>query len=281
MKKLFTQKNPMMVVIVAALLALFVSATVFAAVEILKQSDPIPSGNAYGAYYDNSRSKVKEKEIVVNSKTISVTYVRTENLKNLPVSKRADSYGTYDVYADQNQTEYLFLLNSDIYCGYKMSNVGVATLQENAIEKSKALNIADDFLKKTRSNADEYTLLSCVYDELAGYYDIQYYLSVDGYKSDDIFRLWVDAKGEVTSFSEFNYNRYTEIDIATDKYAKADQKLADVVFKEANKVEFSVVDQYISINDSGDVVLVKVVDLKIPDGEKYIIQREMYVQPIN
>jgi hypothetical protein len=209
-----------------------------------------------------------------------MTYVRTENLKELPASKRADHYGTYDVYADDNQTEYLFLLNTDLYCGYKMRTVGVATLQEDAIEKTKALEIADTFLNELRNNGKEYTLLSCVYDELAGYYDIQYYLPIDGYKSDDIFRLWVNAEGKVTSFSEFNYNRYEKVDIAADKYEKADKQLSDIVAKETNKVNFTLADQFISIDDSGIIVLVKVIDLRIPNGENYFVQRELYVQPI-
>ncbi len=280
MKKFFSKKNPIAVVCIIILLVLSISATAVAAVEILEQSDPIPQGDDYGAYYDNFKSKVREKVIAINAETISATYVRTENLKELPASKRTDHYGTYDVYADDNQTEYLFLLNTDLCCGYKMSTVGVATLQEDAIEKDKALEIANAFLNELRNNGKEYTLLSCVYDELAGYYDIQYYLPIDGYKSDDIFRLWVNAEGKVTSFSEFNYNRYAKVDIAADKYSKAGKKLSDIVAKKANKINFTLADQYISIDDSGKVVLVKVIDLRIPNGENYIVQRELYVQPI-
>lgn len=280
MKKFFNIKNSVGVVIISVLLVLAISVSAVAAAEMANQADPGPQGDNYGAYYDISQEKVKEKIIVVNSEKISLTYVRTENLKELPIYKRADSYGTYNVYSDENQNEYLYLINSDVYCGYKMNTVGIATLQENAIEKSKALEIANRFLKETRANNTEYKLTSCVYDELAGYYDIQYYLPVDGYKSDDIFRVWVDAEGKVTSFSEFNYKRYSNVKITADKYAKANQKLTGTVSKETKKVNFTIVDQYISIDDTGDVVLVNVIDLKIPNGENYIIHRELYCQPI-
>lgn len=279
-RKFFTMAKTVRLVIILALFVSAISVSAVAAAVILKQSDPIPQGDYYGAYFDSSKVQDRGKTVVSNSERIFLKYVRTENLKELPVSKRVDSYGTYDVYVDENQTEYLYLYNSDVCCGYKMNIVGIATLQADAIEKSKALEIANEFLRETRVNYNEYQLASCVYDELAGYYDIQYYLPIDGYKSDDIFRVWVDATGKVTSFSEFNYKRYDNIKVRAEKYAKADQKLAGVVTKNTENSNFTIVDEYISINDSGDVILIKVVDLKIPNGDNYFTKRELYSQPI-
>lgn len=280
MKKFFSVKKPVGLALISLLIVLTVSVSAVAAVEILKQSDPVPEGDAYGAYYDNSKGKILERVLQVDSQNITLKYVRTENLKENPASKRADNYGTYDVYVDTNQTEYLFLLNSDIYCGFKLSTVGVATEKENAISVDDAMKVANDFLMVSRSNYRDYKLISCEYSELAGYYDIQYYLPIDGFKSDDIIRLWVDAQGNVTSFSQFNHQRYDRIKIDPEKYAQADKKLVEEISTQTHKANLSVVDSYISIDDAGNVVLIKVIDLEIPNGNSSVIRRELYVQPI-
>lgn len=279
MKKIFSTKKSI-IVLISLLIFLAFSAFSVAAIEIFKQSDPVPKGDNYGAYYDDAKFENKVRTIEVNSEKITLKYVRTENLKEKPVSKRADSYGTYDVYMDDNQTEYLYLLNSDVYCGFKLSTVGVATPQENAIIEAEALAIASSFLKDMRSNSADYKLMSCVYDELAGYYDIQYYLPINGYKSDDIFRLWVDAKGKITSFSEFNYKRYSNVNISQKKYAEANRELTEKISNETKNLGISVTDSYISIDESGNIILVKVIDLKIPNGNNYVTRREVYSQPI-
>lgn len=279
MKKFFATKAIRLILILLLTILIF-SVSVVVVAEVFKQSDPVPNGNAYGEYYDNSKGKTLEKVLQLDSQKITLKYVRTENLKENPTSKRADNYGTYDVYVDTNQTEYLFLLNSDIYCGFKLSTVGVATEKEKAISKDDAMKVANDFLTASRSNFSDYELISCEYSELAGYYDIQYYLPIDGFKSDDIISLWVDAQGNVTSFSQFNHQRYDRIKIDPEKYARADKKLVEEISTQTYKANLSVVDSYISIDDAGNVVLIKVIDLEIPNGNTSVIRRELYVQPI-
>ncbi len=280
MKKIFSIKKPIGLILISLLIVLSVSVSVVAAAEILKQSDPVPEGDNYGAYYDDSKGKIMERVMEVDSKKITLKYARTENLKEQPASKRADDYGTYDVYIDDSQTEYLYLLNSDVYCGFKLSSVGIATEKEKAVSQEEALEVANDFLMANRGNYRDYKLISCEYSELAGYYDIQYYLPISGYKSDDIIRLWVDAQGKVTSFSEFNYKRYEHIKVDPEEYAKADKKLAETIATQTQKANLSVVDSYISIDDSGNIILVKVIDLRIPNGKTFVVRREKYVQLI-
>lgn len=282
MKKIFSIKKTIGLVLISLLIVLAFSVSAFAAVEIFKQSDSTPEGDEYAAYYDGSKGKIMERVLEVDSQKTTLKYVRTENLKENPVSKRADSYGTYDVYADDSQTEYLYLLNTDIYCGFKLSNVGVATEKEKAISQEDALEVTNKFLKANRDNYRDYKLISCEYSELAGYYDIQYYLPISGYKSDDIIRVWVDAQGKVTSFSEFNHKRYDRVKIDPEKYSRADKKLEKTIATQTHKTNsnFNIVDSYISIDDSGNVILVKVIDLKIPDDETFVVRREQYVQLI-
>lgn len=282
MLKLKTKALSMLlcIVLISLLIVLVFSVSAFAAVEILKQSYPVSDGDEYGAYYDDSKGKIMERVLEDDSQKTTLKYVRTENLKENPVSKRADSYGTYDVYADDSQTEYLYLLNTDIYCGFKLSNVGVATEKEKAISQEDALEVTNNILKANRDNYRDYKLISCEYSELAGYYDIQYYLPISGYKSDDIIRVWVDAQGKVTSFSEFNHKRYECVKIDPDKYSQANKKLDETIATQTQKTNLNVVDSYISIDDSGNVILVKVIDLKIPNGETFVVRRELYIQLI-
>lgn len=278
MKKLFTGGKTVGVVIVLVLTLLWASLSAGAEVKITKQPDPAPAGDAYGAYYDEAKAKTKERSAVIDSEKTALTYVRTENLREVPASERADHYGTYDIYVDEKQTEYLYLLDTDVCCGFKMSEVGTATPQQEAVSQEKAMAIANEFLETTRSNSEAYELLSCVYNELGGYYDIKFYFPVSGYKSDDIFRLWVNAQGEITSFSEFNYKRYDNLTITAEQRLEAARQINKIRSNDAQKI--SVVDTYISINDSGEVVLVEVVDITILDGEDSITLREMYEQPI-
>lgn len=280
MKKVFLTKKSRCVALIAVLVLLAVSATVFATFEVGKQPETSADGENYGAYNDSDDEKAFEKKLFVGTKTITLKYLRTENLKENPVAKRADSYGTYDIYVDDEQTEYMYLLNSDIYCGFKLNVVGTTTEKDKAISEDKALSIAEDFLTNNRANHSNYVFESCEYSELAGYYDIRYYLPISGYKSDDVIRIWVDAQGKVTSFSEFNYLRYERLIIDTEKYTEADKKLIEFVDTQANKTNYTVVDAYISIDNSGRTVLIKEVDFTITTNGETFIQRKRFSQEI-
>lgn len=263
-----------------ALIVLLISGLAVAAVAVGKRSDLVPGGDAYGSYYNNEARRAAEKSITIDSKNIRLKYVRTENLKEKAAARRADNYGTYDVYVDDVETEYLYLLNSDIYCGFKMAEVGEATAKSEAIAEETALNISEEFLMANRGNYTEYELMSCQYSELAGYYDIQYYLPINGYKSDDIIRLWVNAEGEVTSFSEFNYKRYENIEIDAAKYAKAESKIDRSIAGLARDSDIEVADTYVSLDDSGKLILTKVVDVKAAGNSVVTVQTETYVERI-
>ncbi len=268
------RKSKAIVILISLLIFIICAFSISVVANYFKKSDPIPEGDAYGAYYDDSASKIKEKNIKFDSEEITLKYIRTENLKEKPVAKRADSYGTYDIYTDNNQTEYLFLLNTDVCCGFKMSTVGVATLAKDAVSREEALSISNEFLQKMRTNNGNYELKSCVYSDLAGYYDIEYSFSTCGYKTDNVFRVWVNAQGEVTSFSEFNYMRYDNLNIDAKKYASAFNKLDSAMSKAVKNTDFEIIDEYISIDDSGKLILVRDINADSADD---IIQ---CVQPI-
>lgn len=280
MKKQFTLKRPLRtaLILIAAVTAAAAAAAV--AADVIKKSDPVPDGDDYGAYIDTAKNKVLEKTAEIQGERVQLTYARTENLKEQRVSKRADCYGTYDVYTDSSENEYLYLFNSDLYCGYKQAAPVMPAYKADAVPEEQALKTAESFLKSLRSNGSDYELSSCVYDELAGYYDIEYALPVSGRKTDDIFRVWVDSKGQIASFSEFNYQRYDNLRVTEKQYAKAEEKLRKKIAAETDGAEYTVADTYLSVSDKGKTVLVMAVEYKIPVGNGMTTEREEFSQPL-
>ncbi|MBO4651843.1 MAG: hypothetical protein J5649_00830, partial [Lachnospiraceae bacterium] len=135
-----------------------------------KRSEPVPDEDAYGAYYDDSENKAITRAVNNGTNLITVYYVRTENLRNVSVSSRDDSYGTYDVYADEENTEYIFLYNTNLLCGMRKINVGSID-RENVISENSAIAIAETWIRNNKSNGCDYVYDSCVYEESGGYYD--------------------------------------------------------------------------------------------------------------
>lgn len=281
-KKYYTIERRNIMKKIVALLSLAImllcSTAFIAEAEVKKESEPMPEATAYGSYYDQSSQKAMKKSVTLDSKRIDLTYVRTENLKDAPLDKRSDSFGTYDVYVDANNKEYLYLINTETLCGFKNENIGCFTPQGEAIVESKAKEIALNFLNKYNTAKLNYIFMSCVYDELAGIYDIQYCYIINGYKTDDIFRIWVNAKGEIASFSAFNYGRYKNTAINENDVETAQNKTLKQINDSKNNVQFKIVDSYITITDSGKIALVQVVDYTNSMGENYTTYREAITQ---
>ena len=244
-----------------------------------KRSDPVPDEDAYGAYYDDSENKAITRAVNNGTNLITVYYVRTENLRNVSVSSRNDSYGTYDVYEDEEGTEYLFLYNANLLCGMRKSSVGSQT-RENAIDESQAIAIAEEWIRSKKRNGNDYVFDTCVYEESGGYYDIMFYLPIEGYKSDEIVRLWIDLQGNINAYSDFNQNRYGMVSVTPEKLAEAQRKLMDLLetkYADSGK-EVEVNSTYVSKNDAGETVLVMMVVIKEPD--EGIMYGELFEQPI-
>lgn len=266
--------------IIALVILVIVAVAAIVIVDALKKGGSEPKDNAYTSYYDDSGDKEMEKTVSLGSEEISIKYVRTENLKEQPLSKRADSYGTYDVYADAEGTEYLYLVNSNICCGFRKDDTGAAMDEDEAISEAEALAVADEYLSQNRENKDEYNMFSCEYSEQLGYYDIKYYRQACGYKTDDILKIWVNAEGSITAVSEFNYKRYDDLSISKEQYEKADSTLVNTIANDKKSSNKEVVDTYISMDDSGRVVLVKQVNIELASGDGTVTQSELFSQPV-
>lgn len=81
------------------------------------------------------------KQATLNGKSSgTLTYKETMN--------RSDNYGTYDVYADENGNEYVYLLNSDTLCGYKAKDAtDIMDYTGKAVTKDMARETADAFMQ--------------------------------------------------------------------------------------------------------------------------------------
>ncbi|MBO4653680.1 MAG: hypothetical protein J5649_10235, partial [Lachnospiraceae bacterium] len=156
--------------------------------------------------------------------------------------------------------------------------------RENVISENSAIAIAETWIRNNKSNGCDYVYDSCVYEESGGYYDIQFFLPVQGCKSDDIVRLWVDLQGNINAYSDFNQNRYSMIMFTPEMYANAQMILAerlDTMYTDCVK---EVYNTYVSKNDAGETVLVMEVLIKQPicfEGSLfYSTFGERFEQPI-
>lgn len=269
-------KSKKMVLMCLLIISLIFGGTAIASSIIdQKNKENADDGSDYSAYLDNSEAKERIKNIQVGKESISVSYVRTENLKEKPVSQRKSLYGTYDVFVDSEGTEYLYLINTKLFCGYKKPVVGIPLPLDDAISKETATQICEKYIKENRDSYKSYRLSSCFYDERGGYYDCEYSLYLSEIKTDDVLRVWVDSEGHLTAVSEFNRERYDKCSVTIQQCTEARKKAIDE-FNRAKKCnDYAEVDCFLSQNDDAEWIYVIVLDVKIPcDKDMYVVQRE-------
>lgn len=274
--------NKRMIAICGFILLLVLGGTAIAATKITQKSkENSNDGSGYSAYYDKAAEKNKSKTIQVGDKTVDVSYVRTENLKEKAVTQRKSKYGTYDVFVDNAGTEYLYLCDSELFCGFKRSEVGVANPINEAISETVAIRTCQKYIEENRDNSKDYKLTECFYDERGGYYDAQYSFYVNNVKTDDVLRIWVNAEGHITAISEFNRERYAHCNVTAQKCADARQRVIDKLKKTKADSDYVEVDCFLSQNDDAEWIYVIVVDIKVMcDKDAYVVQRQRIEQNI-
>lgn len=275
-------KSKRIIVFLGVILMLVLGGTAVAATKVMQKSiDNIDDGSMYTSYHDDSETKERIKNICFEGKNISISYVRTENLKEKPVSQRKSSYGTYDIYVDDEETEYLFLMNTELFCGYKKSVVGIPLPQNEAILEEDATQLCENYIEENRSNSNDYRLSDCFYDERAGYYDCEYSLYWNDVKTDDVLRIWVNSEGVLTAVSEFNRERYALCNVTVQKCAEARKRAIDEFSVSNPDVDYAEADSFLSQNDEAEWVYVIFIDIKVPcDKGTYVVQRERLEESI-
>lgn len=212
----------------------------------------------------NEKAKKSIKVKYLDQK-IEVEYVRSENLSdNLP-EKRKDMYGTYDIYVDKNNNEYYMLGNDqNTLCGVKMKKIDGDN--QTPISEEEALAIAEAYLKAVIDKKHTYELTSCEIPKDRMYYEIMFVKSIKGLKTNDVVRLWINFDKEVCAFSAFNRGRYDNVNLKNNVALVAPQKGKEKVADILSSENFSIVDQYLSKNDEGQMVMVSVIEYSLTDG---------------
>lgn len=247
MKKIIT-------ICIICLLALSLSITgVYAISELTKNDLKSPVvADSYGIMIDKEKAD-NIFEVDIFGEKRSVNYKETFNQSNMPVDKRSDTFGTFDIYVDNNQNQYIYLYNSSILCGYKKNTVyGDYLAQDKAINEDTAKETCDNFLLKAITNDQTYVFDNIYYDEREAVYIVEYVSFIDSVKTDDKCILWITANGDIGAYSMFNNNRYL-------KYSdiKIDIEKIDSQFKgKTSKENYKLNNNYITLDDNGKLVMV-------------------------
>lgn len=191
------------------------------------------------------------KQVTLNGKSSgTLTYKETMN--------RSDNYGTYDVYADESDNEYVFLLNSDMLCGYKEGSTAESIDKVYAgqgITEEKAKEISDSFVTLTLGqDSRQYRFKEITLSDINTYY-VTYSFYLGGVQTDDECVVWVDAAdGIISAWHAFNRGRY-------DGYANRNLSTSAAKAKLEEQIPlvkspgYEIFDQYITKTDDGRLVM--------------------------
>ena len=256
------KKTKVIICIVSAVALVLIASIVTATIVSNAQKRNDPNGAFDDKKKDGRTVTVSESGIVEKA-----VYSHTENTKNAEVEARADAYGTFDVYTGESGTDYFFLYNTDTICGFLNYKYSVT---EKPIEKDAAAAIADGYLREKRAGQGEYKLTKSYVQPLSGgegvdYYAFIYSYFVSGYKTDDQFRVWVNAEGGIKSYAEFNYGRYAGMKVEENAYNDAKKWIDSALAGGNGEFEVLDVDYYLRYDDNGDVELVADFTMSFPD----------------
>lgn len=188
----------------------------------------------------------------------NLVYKETNNQKELPVSERADRYGTYDIYTDEDQNQYIYLTNSDLFCGFlKTETVQEANDTARNLSELDARGIADAYiLEILGEDQREYTFEKIRYDQTNFYY-VTYVSYLGDVKTDDECVIWVRASnGDIAACSMFNrgrYDAYRNEDFSVQNHLTRPQAMQGQQKKDFN--DYEILDKYITLSDSGKLVM--------------------------
>ena len=164
------------------------------------------------------------KIMLVYSNTENYTQKDRESGRLFP-AERPDNYGIYDMYTDEQGSEYRFLYNTDILCGMTCK---VEVDPEIHINKDQAAEMAKEYLFTVfpKEAVDAYVLESCAEYEYSPEYSITFYKPLGGYKTDDEIDIRMYTDGRVISFSAPKFSRYDRFQDAADKIDREKNRIA-------------------------------------------------------
>lgn len=209
--------------------------------------------------YGSSMELLKQnstKQVTLNGKNSgTLTYKETMNRRDAPAFSRNDNYGSYDVYADEDGNEYVYLLNSDMLCGYKAKDAtDIMDYTGKAVTNDIARKTADAYMESVFGNdAQKYRFESIEVQDTVFYVDYCFYL--DGTKTDDQVTLWIrTTDGAVSAWHAFNRGRYDGYANRNLSASAAKAKLEEQI-PLVKSADYEIFDQYITKTDDGRLVM--------------------------
>lgn len=212
--------------------------------------------------YGRSMELLKQnstKQVTLNGKNSgTLTYKETMNRSDAPAFSRSDSYGSYDVYADDTDNEYVFLLNSDMLCGYKEGSTAQSidkVYAGQSVTEEQAKGIADRFVSMTLGNdSRQYKFKEITLSDINTYY-VTYSFYLDGIQTDDECVVWVEAAdGNISAWHAFNRGRYDGYANRNLSASAAKAKLEEQI-PLVKSADYEIFDQYITKTDDGRLVM--------------------------
>lgn len=197
------------------------------------------------------------KQATLNGKSSgTLTYKETMNRSDAPVNRRSDIYGTYDVYADEDGNEYVFLLNSDLLCGYKAQDSYEEMLSSgSAVSQEEAKTAADSYVASVLGDDSIQYIFQDITLTQGNIYYVTYAFCLNGIKTDDDCVVWVrSSDGTIAAYHAFNrgrYDGYTSRNLSTSAArAKLEEQIPIV-----KSADYEIFDQYITKTDDGRLVM--------------------------
>lgn len=269
--------------ILLLMLVLLLSTLIASAGFIGEGGKELYADDSNNGFFINEKAE-RTRQITRNNEISDVKYVNTLNMSNKLPGNRKDSFGTYDIYLDEQNTEYLFVYNTDILCGIKDENMSLPFDSEKCISQQSAILTSEEYLNKLYGcdMIKSYIFNTCSYDERAGLFNVRFYKPLGSYKTDDEIIVWVRSDGSVAAFSAFNINRYDEY---SDSASRIDAAIKsggtlEAQAKRKNIYNFRVKESYITLNDDGNLAYVSKIEYDIYSGTNIIQDCEKIEQVI-
>lgn len=181
--------------------------------------------------------------IDVNEKE-GLTYLDTT--QNFGVT---DEYVYTDVYTDSNDALYYYVKKTDLFLGFYRQDYSTSSYDENNhLAKDDIIEIADQFIKVVMGEKSSYELTFCEYVERRKFYDINYYYTINGIKTDDRLSVRISSDGEILAFTAKNRDRYKDVNF--DRILKQIEESK----KSSNLSQYSINKEYVTKNEKGELV---------------------------
>lgn len=178
-------------------------------------------------------AEVRKKQVIYQDHTENIIYTSTETATSIAVSSVSKELLYYkteiDVFSDLAENEYLFIKETDSFCGFAKKNFYKKYLEgEQCVPEETAITTAETYLNLYISDFKQYDRIACQYSKSDGYYQMQYCRPLNGILTDDIITVFIQADGQLGAFTAFKHGAYHDIHISEEAIAQARQAAASI-----------------------------------------------------